>query len=812
MPAIEHEAVRKKAWCWLAFALCLAWGNTEAAPLSEGEALRMRISPGVSGEEEKGGVAPIKAAGSVMNIAEGGLMPERPNSFDVEYADGEMHFDGETNTVIYEGRGRPIHVTTDKGAELFAEHAEAHLESRTLELTGHVTVFQGESIIRAPRAEYRWETKELNLGKIRTKAASMILEADSFEYKVDPQGCRYVETRRASLTTEDRKKPSSWLVTDKLRIYPEDRLEFSHMWVQVGKVPVFYFPWFVHSLNPREGYLLRPGTQSTWGWYALNEYGILLGNRRVEQGMPTSDYLATLRLDYRMRRGMAYGFDLEDIALAKKHRDLDGLSFYYAADTDPDINPTDIPRVPVPRDRVRVTLHQMWELPAEDSSRAHYSLKANINYLSDRYVLRDFFQDEGLINDKPDNTIVLERRTKESLTSLLIRRDLNDFYMTDNRTELAYNRVRTAIRGTRLAYETHNSFGVLKQNLSASDRASIQNTLASLRTSDTETREYWERMLNTSSYIRFCSLHELATSFKAAGFLNITPKVGGGYLGYYDVEGVGHDNRFMAYAACDADMKFSRSYPLLRNYTFGVRGLNHVIQPYSTISAGETTQARSLVPRIDAWTSTTNPMPLDMSSLTCVDTFSEWLIWRYGVRNVLTTERNGGRAEWMSWNVFMDANIKASDTERDFSNLYSRWRWYPVEWYSLNSEMQFPLVHEDTSFKEYNNYIQFVPVRSGEFRLGHRYLSGHSIFEDSNQLNVRGLFRINENVALSAEWQWDLVEHRTQIQQYNIYRNVGAWFVGATVFIRNNGGKRETGIGFSITLGETGDSFPINFF
>lgn len=812
MHRIPHGIRVSSSTCRWGGLVCLLWGSAYAASLSETEALRMQVQPAVFEKTEDAEESHIRAAENVINIAEGGLMPTAPEAFDVEYENGSMRYDHEANAVIYEGCGNPIHVITDKGSEMFADQVTAHLERKTLELSGNVTAFQGESVTRAPYIEYHWETRELAVGKIRTKVSGMILEADSFEYGTDARGNRYVKTRRASLTTEDKKKPSSWLVADTLNIYPEDRLEFSHMWVQVGNVPVFYFPWFVHSLNPREGYMLRPGTQSTWGAYLLNEYGILLGNRRIEHGVPTSDYLATLRLDYRTRRGMAYGIDAEETALAKKYRNLDGLSVYYADDTGPDINPTETLRVPVGKNRSRIALHQMWDLPIDDPVHAVYALKTNINYLSDRYVLRDFFHELCQTNDKPDNAVTLDRRTKESQTTLLVRHDLNDFYLTEDRTELSYDRVRSALFDTRLTYETHNSFGVLKQNLSPSERVSIQNTIDSLRGDEVETREYWQRMLNTGAYMRFYSLHELTTSYKVAGFLNITPKAGGGYMGYYDVDNVGNDNRFLAYAACDVDMKFSRSYSSARNYTFGVNGLNHVIQPYSTFSVGEATDAKPLVPRIDAWTSTTNPMPLDISSLACVDTFSEWAVWRYGVRNILSTDRNGGRIEWMSWNVFMDANIKAADTDREFSNLYSRWRWNPVQWYSLNSEMQFPVIHESQAYKEYNNYIQFQPIRSCEFSVGHRYLSGHSIFEDSNQLNLRCLFRITENVAMSGEWQWDLVEKRTQIQQYSLYRNVGALFVGSSVFVRNNGGKQELGVGFSITLGETRDSFPINFF
>ena len=54
-------------------------------------------------------------------------------------------------------------------------------------------------------------------------------------------------------------------------------------------------------------------------------------------------------------------------------------------------------------------------------------------------------------------------------------------------------------------------------------------------------------------------------------------------------------------------------------------------------------------------------------------------------------------------------------------------------------------------------------------------------------------------------------DKRLEIQEYNIYKNMGSWYFGCGLFMRVNGGKDELGIGFSFTLKETGNYMPFTF-
>ena len=86
----------------------------------------------------------------------------------------------------------------------------------------------------------------------------------------------------------------------------------------------------------------------------------------------------------------------------------------------------------------------------------------------------------------------------------------------------------------------------------------------------------------------------------------------------------------------------------------------------------------------------------------------------------------------------------------------------------------------------------------------------HPLLSDAEQFYIRSNIRVSEKTTLSIQWYYDIENGRMPIQQYSIFRHMGPWYVGATFYLRDNGGKRETGFGISFTLGETGSTMPIS--
>ncbi len=742
---------------------------------------------------------------------------EMPDALRIDNEGGTVTFNPETRTLTYGSGRNPLHLVTDRGLDVTAPTIRADMAAKRAYIEGPMIVYQDESVTRAESGIYDWNTETLEAKGVRTKVNGILVRGSSVSYGNDAQGKRFLTIRDAYVSTDDIKEPGSWLGAGELTVYPGDYGRLTRLSVATSSydIPIPILGWFTlsHSLNPREGYMPGIGTKSMWGAYLENSYGFLIGNRRVEGGIPVSDYILTLHADYRTRRGIGTGLDFEDVEMRKKYGEMYGLQSYYAQDEDPMINPTGKERQKTRHNRYRFSLRSRWEL--DSTLPGDWALTANVNAVSDRYMLRDFFENESRLDDKPDNTVTLTRRTARSQAMLYTRFSPNNYYQTDERLEASFYGVRTAIGKTGINYETRNSASVMRQYIPAHQRLEYRQALDELR--NEELREYYGRLLNSSGYARVNTTHEVTTSFKVLRFLNVTPKGGVGYTGYYDVDGIGSDNRFLGYASCDFDIKFNRHWQGFSAPSLDLRGLTHVLHPYATISHGNISSSNALVPKVDTWSSTlggstVDPMPLDLIGLTGIDSWSTWTIWRMGARNVLTSDRDGERVQLLSMNTFIDYNVENPNTERRFSNLYSIIRFTPARDFALTLETQTPTIRDGDGFSQYNTSISYQPTAWLEGTLGHRYINNHPIQADSSQLYLQTNIRINENYTFAGRWHWEIEEKRLPIQQYSIFRNTGAWFIGATLFLRDNGGKKETGFGISFTLGETGTALPINFF
>lgn len=749
--------------------------------------------------------------------------PTIPDSLVVNNDNGQVFYDSERRILTYQGSTKPLFLRTSEGHEIYASGLDADLENKHAVLNGPLVIYQGETLTYAESGTYNWQEGSASVSTIRAKVNGLLVRGSGAKYGKDERGKQYITISDAFVSTEDIENPGMWVGTGKLTVYPGDYGVISRLSVASGEydVPVPLLGWvpLSHSLNPREGYLPIPGIKSLWGAYLRNRYGFLLGNRRVSGGMPVSDYVATALLDYRVRRGVAGGMEFTVEEMRHKYPDMTGLSIYLAADKHPNINPTRSKRVPIRHNRYRIAMQTLWQLEALDRleapRNARWSLATDINLLSDRYMLRDFFEEEGRLNDKPDNTVRLARTGHMDETMLLTRFAPNNFYNTDERAELSYYRVRSTIGNTGIAYETRNSAGFMHQTLPIDQRISYQNQIN--RVTDPELRDYYTRLLNTHNYTRINSTHELSTSLKMLRFLNVTPKAGAGFTGYYGVDEVGADNRLLGYLSCDFDIKFSRKFNGIFLPSWGINNLYHVFHPYATISHGTISSSNRLVPQIDTWSSTLgsstlNPMPLDLMSFTGIDGWSKWTVWRLGTSNVVSTIYDGESRTLLNWNVFIDYNINNPNTESNFSNLYSLLTFSPTRRVNLKLETQTPTINGGDGFNQYNSTLTIVPTPWLELRLGHRYISSHPVQGDASQLHTQINLRINEKYTAAARVYWDVESKRFPIQQYSLFRKFGPWHVGSTVFLRNNGGKKETGVGLSFTLGETGTSLPVNLF
>lgn len=758
--------------------------------------------------------------------------PAMPSAVNIENEGGEIVYDSESSLLSYDGAGKGIKVDTSEGTQLLSPHVSADLEKEILALCGPIVMYDhnimakvdGQGQDKATDATYDWANEIIRANGIRAKINGFIVRGTGITYATDNEskssskaGKRYIQIENAYVSTEDKEIPGVWVGCGTLRVYPGEcgqmsRLSLAGPHADVA-IPILGWIPIEHSLNPREGWYPEMGSRSIWGGYLLNNYGILLGNRKSDGLMPTADYLATLHADIRTRRGVATGLDLENIAMAKKYNAMTGLETYVVFDRNPMINPQKGKRRFTRHNRYRLALQTCWDITPSMDKKADWQLATNVNILSDRYVLRDFFEQLSRVDASPDNTVRVERRTKETHSMVYTRFAPNNFYASDERLEGTFYRVRRPIANTGITYETRNSAGVMHQYLPITERVSYQNRLRWLK--DPALRAYYERLLNATSFFRVASVHEFTTSQKILKFLNVTPKAGAGYSGYYGAENVRSDNRFLGYAGVDFDIKFSNHLSKFKFKPYGYKGLTHVFHPYASLSHTNLSSSRGLLPQLDSWSSalgssTNSPMPLDLIGFTGIDAWDSWTIWRWGVRNSFNTTIDGEQKRVLDWDTSIDYNLDNPLTETEFSNLYNRATITLTPQTRFYLETQTPTIQNGDGYNRYNITMSTMPFSWLESELGWRYFKGHPIYRDSEQLEAKFNVRINEQYAAAARVRWDFSHGRVPIQQFSLFRNVGPWYIGATIYIRDNGGKREEGFGISFTLSETGTALPFD--
>ncbi len=727
--------------------------------------------------------------------------------------------------VRYAGPG--IKVTGDNGMEIFADSAFWDIKAQTVTLEGNVSVYQGNILQRGERTVYFYEKKFLDASGLRASLDPILLEAGKFTVE-DRGGKKVYVGENAGITTDDAQDPNFWVRAKKTTIYPGEKVVFNDLRLYAGDVPVFWLPYLSQPLDADLGYHFVPGSRSSWGIYALNTYGILLGGKYNEATGENEDawLLSRWHLDLRSRRGVGTGVDFSQPGVNDKD-EITGLSLYYLNDLNPEISRSGVPRGYVSNDRYQIELKHRLKLDFPDD--AEWRLDSNLNLLSDQYYLEDFDTREYRTDPAPDNTLGLYRRDEGSLLSLYGRFRINDFYRTDTRLpEVAFDQARAPLFGLPVLHEGKTSFGIIGEQAADPARDSIINPLLDLTAGDPTAqsllnqlsgfdrllaerilarplndpeREAIRTQLLDSSYSRFNTYQELSMPLTLAGFFNLTPEAGLGYTHYGAVDGpVDSSNRSSIYAGAEASVKFSKDYGFYRNHAFGLDGLKHILQPYAHWSIVSTNDFEPAGPLVDRLTPTTRPRPLDPVRFTAVDEMQSWNVMRLGTRNHLLTKRDKQSFEWLYLDTYIDAFIDDPEGQRNYSNLYNDVRWRPLPWMGLDFQAQFPIASGGSGFNAFTGILRFMPTDSFEFSFGYGYLNGHPVLVDSNRFDIQAYSRINENWGIGSRHSMELDDNTLELEQYSIYRDLGNWVAGLGLSRRDNRLATEYGVIFSLTL------------
>jgi LPS-assembly protein len=755
--------------------------------------------------------------------APGEVQPTLPKDLKIENQGGAMEFIKDVGFKM----GGPVKITGDNGLEVFADTAIIDLKAESATLQGNVSVYQDNLLQRGERAVYYYNRKVLDTSGLRISMDPILLEAGKFTAEQVGDQQVFVGTD-AGITTHDVEDPNYWVRAKTTTIYPGEKIVFDDLKLYAGDTPVFWLPYLSQPLDGELGYHFVPGARSNWGPFLLNTYGIMLGGETDPLTGENKDawLLSRWHLDLRTSRGIGTGVDFVDTRI-DNNDEISGLSLYYLNDLDPSKSRSGVPRGFVNEDRYRVELKHRIELDLPDQ--ADWRIDSNLTWLSDRYYLEDFDPQLYRSNPRPDNTLGLYRRDDNSLLSLYLRTQINDFYRADTRLpEVTFDQVRAPFFGLPVLHEGNTSFGFIGEQADDFTTSAIVNPMQNLTLGDPTAqrllnqltgyerrlaesmlalpvgdpkRESIRQQLLDASYVRFRSYQEFSMPTTLAGFLTLTPRAGIGYSSYGAMEGPEDSlDRTHLHAGVESSLKFTKDFGSYRNPSWGLDGLMHVIQPYANWSIVSTNDFEPGDPGVDRLTPTTRPRPLDPARFAAVDEMQSWNVIRFGARNRLLTRRDNQSFEWLYLDSYMDAFAEDPEGQRTFSNLYNDIRWQPLPWMGVNLETQVPIADGGSGFSEFASRVHFLPTDSFDFSIGYRLLDGHPVLIDSSRFDLQSYTRLTEDWGFGTRHMMELDDGTLELQQYTIHRDLGNWVAGAGLTFRDNRLKDEYGFVLSLTL------------
>jgi LPS-assembly protein len=669
--------------------------------------------------------------------------------------------------------------------DIYADYAQYNSTTHDVELRGHVRIYRDVSLYLAESGVYNTETKKIRAINGRTESQPYFLSGAN----VSSISENAYLIQNGTFTTHDSPRSDFHLRARKIRVYDKDRVIFQYVTAYVGKVPVFWWPYLYQSLNDAFSFTISPAYLSSWGPSLLTQVTFPI----------TDDIKGRARLDYRGRRGVAFGFD-SSIEYGKDKDSSARLKTYYIQDQNPLLNETALPRKDVPTGRYRLSLEDRTNF-SDDI----YGI-ANLTKLSDQYVMQDFYQGEFRIDPVPDNVVALTKTDPFYTLTGIVRFQANEFFSTTERLpEVVLDVKRHALFGGPIFYEGDTGFANLRLQFPQDSGFENYGTT------------------------RFDTFHQLTYPNTYFGWLSIVPRVGfrGTYYGEtFDLGSTtfvppsnplvpdfilppptlanpvkfdGDTFRTVFNTGAEASFKISRKWENVQSRAFGLDGLMHVIQPFTNFSyVSENGPDPTSILGFDRFQPSTQLRAIDFPQFTPIDSIDSWTVWRLGVRNRLETRRDDRTITWLELDTFFDVNFDNPYNRTDYSNFFNNLRFTPLPWVSFSVNSQVPAFAE--GFTEVNTIATVQPMANLQLSVGHRYLNDNPFFLDSSLFLVGGYYRINDNWGVGVQEQYEATTGLLEQQRYSIYRDLSSWVASLGGVIRDNKGVKEYGVLFTLTL------------
>ncbi len=338
-----------------------------------------------------------------------------------------------------------------KEVELSCEEADYNANANTAHVTGDVKITRDGTVLYGSDVVFDFNTLNAQIQDVRVEDHPVYGHAQQAE-KIGQE--KYV-LEKGYVTTCDLEKPHYRLTTRRVTIYPGSRVVAKNMVLMVGKVPVFYIPYFSQSLEDKSFSIeVVPGKNSEWGYYLLTRWRYHLSEEQKGK----------IHIDWYEKRGQGLGLTHKmesktfGQALVNYYRIEDSL--YNLQDRDelfdryPERRP--IPDKRLEDDRYKTQFSYSWD-PVQN-----LSVKSEFHKFSDENFMKDFFQREYQIEPHPLSYTLINYSLDRSSLSLLGQKRANTFFTeTEYLPQLEYDFYRQNIGASKFYFASDSKLGNL---------------------------------------------------------------------------------------------------------------------------------------------------------------------------------------------------------------------------------------------------------------------------------------------------------------------------------------------------------------
>ncbi len=684
--------------------------------------------------------------------------PASPWKVEALTGEGDIKYDlqsGEIRTT------KGVRVTYKAGSsdETVLTGRSAILNQKTGKIiaTGDVSLRRGEVIWASERIEYNFRTKEISGAQFASGNLKFFIRGETM---IGSRTNGVYLAKNTVFTTDDNKNPDYYVKASEVEVAPGEYALFRSATFYLGKTPIFYLPSYKRNLKNRPLSLhLKPGYKSEWG-------GFLSSSIRL----PANDIFdSEFKLDYRTERGIGLG---PSIRYENPRWGEGRLDIYRAYDEDPltDSRGSNIGRE---RDLLQWS-HRL--------KRGSLTATGVLNYESDEYIRRDFFQDQYQRNSQPNSYFEASKNWSNYNLSILAQPRVNEFYEAIQRTpDIKLSGTRHQLSNSPFYYDTESSVGYFERRY---DYASNNNNYALLR-ADT--------------------LHQIYLPKNYGGWLNVTPRIGARFTHYGESSGLGttknSSERYVAHTGVEISTKLSKMMPKFDSKLLGINnGARHILQPsvnYAFIP--KPNRVPNEIDQFDYEITSPRLLPIELPEYNAIDNIDSKNVLRMSLRNRLQTKRDDSIVDVFDWDAYTDWRLNPTSNQNTFADAFSDTYLRPRHWLTLNSNLRYDV--DNSLWRTYAHGVALHPkshrwtINAGQY---YHLAQPSTSRDDRTDVYYSGLgFNINENWSFSTRQYYDSKDGQLSQHNYIFEKDMRSWTFLVDLSFRNDNNRHGDGTSIS---------------